>query len=369
MAPVPRIITPFRPRGIGTLQPNNPEKPQYELCPVAQRGARIQIIVSYSIAIEGFDQLAPSWHKLILDCPGSSVFLTPQWHQTWWRHFGSGELLLLAVRNEGELSGVAPLMKVEGGLSLLGSSDVCDYLDFISRPQDAEGVCRAVFDWVRPQPWDNLDLFSLPARSVIRRHFIPLAAANNLTVREEPEDVSLLMDLPGTWEDYLSGLARSDRHELRRKMRRLAGEPGVAREIVSDTEHFDRDMEDFFRLFLDSREAKSRFLTAQRADFFKDMVRVMADNGWLKLFFLTISGVRVATAIIFDYGDTFYLYNSGYDQRYAHLGVGLLLKAQCIQEGIDRGKRRFDFLRGKEPYKYQLGGRDQTVYRCRISRS
>jgi CelD/BcsL family acetyltransferase involved in cellulose biosynthesis len=275
---------------------------------------------------------------------------------------------LLAIRRDGDLAGVAPLMKLDRRLSLLGSSDVCDYLDFVVPLVEAPPVCHSVLQWVESKSWDRFDLFSMATSSVLRRNFLPLAASNGLAVQEEPEDVCPAMDLPASWDDYLAGLNRTDRHELRRKMRRLASEPDVEHEIVSDSTSVGRDMNDFFRLFLDSRADKTNFLTSVMKDFFTEMAQSMASNGWFNLFFLKMSGVRVAAAIIFDCGDTFYLYNSGYDKNYAQLGVGLLLNAQCIRTGIERGKRRFDFLRGNEPYKYHFGGHDELVYRCRISK-
>jgi len=49
------------------------------------------------------------------------------------------------------------------------------------------------------------------------------------------------------------------------------------------------------------------------------------------------------------------------------LSVGLLSKALCIKESIREGKRRYDFLKGDESYKHQLGGREIPLYRCQIT--
>jgi CelD/BcsL family acetyltransferase involved in cellulose biosynthesis len=63
------------------------------------------------------------------------------------------------------------------------------------------------------------------------------------------------------------------------------------------------------------------------------------------------------------------MYNSGYDPQYASLSVGLLSKALCLRDAIESGRRCFDLLRGNEPYKYDLGAKDQTIYRCVIRRN
>jgi len=75
----------------------------------------------------------------------------------------------------------------------------------------------------------------------------------------------------------------------------------------------------------------------------------------------------VAMIVGFDYNDAMYLYNSAYDPQYNSLSVGLLCKVLCIKESIQEGKKRFDFLKGDETYKYQLGGRKVPLYRCQIT--
>jgi CelD/BcsL family acetyltransferase involved in cellulose biosynthesis len=92
------------------------------------------------------------------------------------------------------------------------------------------------------------------------------------------------------------------------------------------------------------------------------------ERGWLSLAFLDVNGRRVATTLSFDYDNSFSLYNSGYDPAYSSLAVGLLHKALCIKHAIESGETRFDFLRGAEPYKYDLGGKDVPIYRFVVRR-
>jgi CelD/BcsL family acetyltransferase involved in cellulose biosynthesis len=69
----------------------------------------------------------------------------------------------------------------------------------------------------------------------------------------------------------------------------------------------------------------------------------------------------------FDYNGTVYLYNSGYDQEQSQLSVGILSKAFLIKDSIERGRKKFDFLKGGERYKYHLGGREVQLQKCRIT--
>ena len=93
----------------------------------------------------------------------------------------------------------------------------------------------------------------------------------------------------------------------------------------------------------------------------------MAAAGLLKLGILEMDGHIMAAVICFDYDDRIYLYNSGYDPGFNYLSVGLLSKVLCIKESIESGKKIFDFLKGDEPYKYNLGGQEVPLYRYQIS--
>ena len=93
----------------------------------------------------------------------------------------------------------------------------------------------------------------------------------------------------------------------------------------------------------------------------------MTEAGLLKFGILELGKLPVAMTIYFDYHDCVYLYNSGYDPRYSSLSVGLLAKILGIKDSIQRGKKKFDFLKGGEPYKYHLGGREIPLYSCQIT--
>jgi len=93
----------------------------------------------------------------------------------------------------------------------------------------------------------------------------------------------------------------------------------------------------------------------------------MAKAQRLRLNMLELNGTPVAATICLDYHDIVYLYNSGYDPKFSWLSVGLISKAMCIQDSIRRGKKRFDFLKGGEQYKYHLGGHEIPLYACSLS--
>jgi len=325
--------------------------------------------MSYSIEAEDFSSLETAWDELLSVSTTGHIFFTPQWQRAWWQAFGDdNQLLLLSVQRDSELMGIIPLMHKGERISFIGNSDVCDYMDFVVRRGQEGAILSQLLDYLEPMNWKSIYLQSLLPHSLALSHFAPLAQQRGYLVEITKEDVSPQLVLPSSWEGYLSQLKRKDRHELRRKLRRLDDVKSTRFYTVTEKEQLRRQLASFFELFKLSEGEKAGFMTDQMRSFFEAMANSVAAKGYLRLAFLEVEGQRVASAICFDYWDHFHLYNSGYDPGYASLSVGLLCKAFCIREGILEGKRHFDFLRGAERYKYHLGGQDVPIYRCVISR-
>jgi CelD/BcsL family acetyltransferase involved in cellulose biosynthesis len=226
-----------------------------------------------------------------------------------------------------------------------------------------------LWDQIAAEEWRELDLWGLRASSPTRQAIKDAAAAAGYEVAEEPEAVAPRLDLPPTWEDYLASLSKKDRHELRRKLRRLFGSGGdVDFTLLSDQRGVIGAMDTFLELHTGSRMDKTDFMTDGMASFFRRMASALAAQGLVRLFMLQINARPAAAVLCFDAGSCLYLYNSGYDPAYSGLSVGLLSKALCLRWAIENGKQTLDFLRGNEPYKYDLGARDQQIFRLIVRR-
>ena len=116
-------------------------------------------------ADSAFHDLRAEWSQLLSQLPFQSVFFTPQWQETWWRHFGTTrQLHMLTVRSdEGTLQGLAPLMSSNGSeapprLELLGDLELCDYLDVLLVPAQQREVGRAVVEYLVGHGGDEMEL-------------------------------------------------------------------------------------------------------------------------------------------------------------------------------------------------------------------
>ncbi len=325
--------------------------------------------MAYSVAREGLASLEGPWQSLLPPSGGKAVFCAPLWLKTWWDEFQDGrELLLLGVRDEGRLVGVAPLLREGDRLLLAGDTNVCDYMDVVALEGREEGVLDAVLHALGEEPWGELVLWGVPAYSPTLAVLPRLAERLGYNLTIEVEDVCPRVVLPASWEEYVGGLDRKDRHELRRKMRRLFRSGDVLFHACQLVPEVESHLDDFLRQHAASRHEKALFMTERMARFFRRMALNLTEQGLVRLFCLEVNGVRAASVLCFDSGDELLLYNSGYDPALSPLAVGLLSKALALQQAIEEGKRCFDFLRGAEAYKYDLGGKDLEVYRCAIRR-
>jgi CelD/BcsL family acetyltransferase involved in cellulose biosynthesis len=182
------------------------------------------------------------------------------------------------------------------------------------------------------------------------------------------EEVSLELDLPPTWDEYLASLTKKQRHEVKRKLRRLWEADNVDYRCIEVSRQEAEDFIDtFLKLFSLSREEKAGFMTARMESFFRTLAKAMAEIGLLRCGIIEISRLPAAMIMGFDYQDTMYLYNSAYDPNYSHLSVGLMSKVLCLKESIQRGRKKWDFLKGGETYKYHIGGEEIPLYSCQIT--
>ena len=323
-----------------------------------------------SITLDSFYNLETPWRQLLTNCANNDIFITPQWQSAWWQVFGNDyELQLVSVYDQQELVGIAPLKRREGVLSFIGSTDVCDYMDFIAGQGKEDYVFSKLLEYLEKTAWRSLELDSLLPGSLALRHFMPLAKQKGYRVEIKQTNVSPHLLLPQSWEDYLALLKTKDRHELRRKLRRLEQTQSVNYSTIVEKDLLPLAMDTFFKLFQLSNTEKANFMTDKKRAFFTTMVSSLAEQGNIRLSFLEISGVRAGTTLCFDYNNDIYLYNSAYDPAYSSLSVSLLLKVFNIRDAVENGKKRFDFLSGDEPYKYDLGGHDVPLYQCLITRS
>ena len=328
--------------------------------------------MTYSFHKQTFATAEKYWQELLPQSVSNNVFLTHYWQKFYWETMGSSDedllLLTLSDDDDDDVIGIAPMVRKDGVITFLGSTDLWDNHDFIIK-KGKEGIFLGAFlEYLEQDGYTELRLESILEDSPAVSMLPSMAVDKGYKVDLVREDCLMAVPLPQTWDEYLMTLRKKDRHELRRKLRRLYSEENVKITRLNQASEISESIGTFLDLMAQSREDKSEFLTSERDAFFRSVSAELAQRGVLQLFFLEINGVKTAATFCFDYNNIRYLYNSGYDIEYASLGTGFLLKALCLQGAICEGKSYFDLLRGAEPYKSHLGARSKELYRLSILR-
>ncbi|NLC11787.1 MAG: GNAT family N-acetyltransferase [Firmicutes bacterium] len=330
--------------------------------------AKVNTIMPYSVSEESFTSLISLYKKTSNSLKWEPLFILPPWLKVWWQEFGSCyELLLLSVRKGEEVIGLAPLKKKDDTASLIGSSDVTDYVDFIVSPGREEIFFELILTGLQKKGIKYLELKHFRPESAIANYMVKAAREKGLLLSLEPEEKSLEISLPDSWEAYLALLSKKQRHEVRRKIRNLKKAGQINFRLLSGRDELAGWTDSFFRLFRESRQDKASYMTPKREAFFRSMLETMAEWNLLKMGVLEFEAEPAALTLMFDYQHRILLYNSGYNPRLRHLSAGLVSKLLCIKDSIKKNRKVFDFLKGDEAYKYRLGGKEVPLYRCLLS--
>ena len=346
---------------------------------------------------EAFD--LPEWADLAARDPTRHVFLLPAWGRAWWEEFGAGKELVALTFRDPEPVGLAALTLdtippgVDGGdpagasdgtgrLRFLGGDDLTDYMGPLTAgpehlPSVADALIRYACDEI--SGWSLFDARCLPVPFGFAEWLAE--AADRLGVRFEIDqhETTAVLPLPSSFEEYLDSLAAKNRHEVRRKLRRFDREAPDARLVTASDETLEQDFREFVEMHRGSGGPKGHFMGPERETFFLRIARSLQPLGLLSLDFLTTgtdrraepgeaAGRRLASTFDFRHERTFYLYNSAYDAALRAISPGFILVVKLIERSIEQGFKRFDFLRGEERYKYDLGAVALPLHAVHIRR-
>lgn len=307
------------------------------------------------------------WGELISNSKTATFFQTKEWLQLWVKHWGKNlEVVIYAVFDNDELIGIAPF-GVSNKIHILGAPDplqsgsLSDFGDIIIKSGREMEVWEVILDKLNNETmkqWNNVKI----ELNFIREESPSFEILKGLGGKVEEIEVSPYINLPKTWDEYLLTLGRHDRHEIRRKIKKIEEENVI--EVCDEVNT--GNINDFFRLMAVSNEKKSDFLSFQMRAFLSEVIMQLGAKKQLALCFLRYEDVNIAVILLLFQRNEVLLYNSGFEPKYFYLSPGLILNIYAIKQAIKEGKSKFDFLRGGEKYKFDLGGRKRNLYKIKF---
>jgi CelD/BcsL family acetyltransferase involved in cellulose biosynthesis len=314
-----------------------------------------------------FLNLAEEWNSFLHSSHLNCVFLTHEWFCAWWECLsGKNSLEVLCVKDDlDQIIGIAPLMTDGRSLRFMASHEVTDYCDFLYLPVKKEEFFKTLLFYFKENTQDRtlLEFINIPESSPTRFLFPEMAARYGFSHNLRETEVAPILSVPSTYEGYIGGLKRKNRHELRRKLKRIEGLDGIKIKKITKTRHLLPAIESFISLHEKSSPEKQTFWTTEgMPDFFKNVIHRFSERGWVEMNALFFEDSLIAVLLNFLYGNDVLFYNVAYDLDYAAFSPGFYLFHSSIAEAISRGKGSIDFLRGSEKYKYDFGAKECKIY-------
>jgi CelD/BcsL family acetyltransferase involved in cellulose biosynthesis len=325
----------------------------------------------------GFEKLKEEWNELLESSASNCLFLTWEWLYTWWKHLSDGrKLLIIAVRCDGELVGIAPLAVRPRKLTrllpfrlveFLGTGSVgSDYLDLIIRRGKEHEALQALAEYLAHGKL-MLELAQLKRGTCSAAELASQLRLRNWTHSEAKINICPFINLARhSWESYLAALGSKNRSDIERRLRNLNQQFDVRFEQALSEEKRREALRLLFALHnmrWRERGGSAAFHTPSLLSFHEELSQLALARGWLRLFILWLDGKPAGARYGFRYHRTFYSYQSGFDPSYGKHGVGLIAVLLAIKSAIAEGTEEYDLLAGTEAYKFRLAREARELWR------
>jgi CelD/BcsL family acetyltransferase involved in cellulose biosynthesis len=319
---------------------------------------RVEVITQ----AERLQAFEPQWQALFAADRRATPFQSPDWLLPWAESFAEqGTLRVIVLWDGARAVSCWPLRQLDRDgrrrLSWLGEG-LSDYLDVLTAADAGERALELAWAALREIEADahQVELGALPERSPLLRAESACwsIGADGVCPRLEPGSDA------GAFERTLPPwLARN----LRNSERRL-GLRGALTWQVAQRANAGLLLQEFFELHAARWRSRAEAGVLDHPSvqaFHRAAAPRLIARGLLELQVASWAGRAVAASYTLVRRHA-YLYLNGFDPSIEGVSLGSLLIGRIIRRAIAEGRRRIDFLRGQEAYKYAWGAIDTRSY-------
>ena len=312
-------------------------------------------------------QVIPDWRRLHARQPGATPFMSPEWAECWWAHYGNDTRPFVWRVTEGERTvGLVPLvLRRRGPLRVIEplGMEPADYWDLLAEPGRDHEVAAAFTDALvgSDTRWDAWILRCVVPGSPL----VGELDARALPAVVRPPIVAPSIELPESFDAYLAGFSATRRSELRKHLRRLdRGEVRLAE--ISEPDEIAPAIDRWREVrrvqwATAGRQINPEHLSVRFSQFLTEVLQRLGPTGRGVIWEFAVDGRLAGSFVRFMDDTALYSFLGGYHPDFMKLGIGKIAALHGIRSSIERGLSRVDFGRGAEPYKYDLGGVDRPL--------
>ncbi len=312
-----------------------------------------------------------SWHELASRCQTATAFHTPDWQLPLFRQAMSvGSMRLIGVFSGSRALAILPLQQRGGNcLETIGST-ISDYLDPLVDPAHEETAWRAIFEMLRCLPDcanGSVVLHNVRDDAACRFTLGRIATDEGYGLEDVVTGNVARVALPATWDGYLASLSAHDRKECRRKLRKAETQADATLATCDSADQAPARLEHVFQCMESSGGSKGTKCRWIYRRVFESASDGLMRRGIMRVQTLRLAGKPAAGIISFRSAVGTLAWGAGYDPAQSAWSPGVVSFAMAIRDAISRGERVFDFLRGEQRYKYDLGAVDHPLHQLTLT--
>jgi CelD/BcsL family acetyltransferase involved in cellulose biosynthesis len=325
------------------------------------------------------DGLAHEWRTLCSEAHDDQPFYRPEWIRAHLRaFFPRAKVLLVAVRRDGHLCLVLPLVREKGTVGGLPVRTLRapvnghgGRFDAVLRSSgDAHAAICAAWQLLKEMDvWDLLQFRNTLAGSTIGR-LAALAAADGFHAVQVPERPNPYVPVPAELE-MVGRLPPNPklRSQLRQSRRRLSEQGSLTfhRIETADREALQR----FYRLEGSGwkhKEGSAILCNAKTRCFYDEMAEAAARFGYFSLYTLEFKDRLIAAHYSFTHRGRCYSPKVAYDEEFRRFAPGHLIIQEILQDCSIRGIEEFDITGPNDDWKMKWTSEARLVYHHLIFR-
>ncbi len=319
----------------------------------------VEVITDYQVFIE----FEPTWNRLVDEAGVEFPFVRHEWVRALWECFDhGGSLHIVVVREDDCPIAIAPLMldrvKMYGipVRRLRGIANIyTERFDFILSAHPAE-CCAAIWTYLaeHDREWDVLELRQLTAESSAMAYMPREDIERRLLMTEWIASDSPYVPVRDLWEVYFKSLKKAHRANIRKSQHHLESSAPLKLEVVDSNVRLDADIEEALNLEAVAWKDEGGTAIRSRPDsmaFYRQILHAAGEQGWLRIYFLTLGSKRIAVRIALLFRNKVYMLKSGYDPEYAASSPGHVLCHKILDEAWRLKFDEVDFLGNTERWK------------------
>jgi CelD/BcsL family acetyltransferase involved in cellulose biosynthesis len=327
-----------------------------------------------------FNKIKAEWQYLIEKSDSTTFFLSFHWLYIWWQHYSSAKdtLNVIILRDNNELAAIFPLYISQNVLRFIGTNN-----------NDTDEVCTEYCDIICLKGFEDIavPLLAKEMNNYLRHSFelqfsdyLENSILNKLVIKlqlqywviKQNVGVRYCASLPASFDSYLTSLSPSFTKKMRRLSKKCNNQLDSHIDKTVSKENIITNLKILKKLHTSHwnlKEKTGAFSSVRFFNFHYDLCISLHHEQKLQLWILSIAEEPISAIYCIDDKNTRYFYQTGINTKFKpNISPGNLLHLHVIEDAINNGFQRYDFMKGDatNSYKQTFTNHTYNMYNAHI---